>query len=280
VSDLASFDLKTRGGEARLRALLEDLVDYYKGVYLQTVPPHPLALAVWFEKLPDRPEQNLLALFAGKLRDEISITPRQSLSWKTGVEGPPFLEIHSSSLEHFSEVLRTDQRAVSRYRDRAEVLYFDKNLLNDEVIRFFNIVTAPSGLIRGWYLEPEVYEKSRQGGLNLRSRMQGRHEIGIVKTEESPDYVHVKGLPHVEVNQRWLPLSPRALGTYTWYNDLQAGHPGYFLLEGGSLYQILKFEVRTAPEYPTRFQLLEKLPDDRYPEVYLRAVFPSQSTAA
>jgi hypothetical protein len=66
------------------------------------------------------------------------------------------------------------------------------------------------------------------------------------------------------------------MGPYAWYGDWQSSRPGYFLLEGGSLYQILKFEVRTAPEYPTRFQLLEKLPDDRYPEVYLRAVLPTE----
>jgi hypothetical protein len=268
--------MRARGGEARLRALLEDLVQYYVGVY----PQHPLALVVWFEKSPDRPEQNLLALFSGELRDEITVTPRQSLRWKTGVEEPPYVEVHASSVEYFAGQLRTQPAKLSRYRDRSEVLHFDKKLLTDEVIRFFNIITAPSGLVRGWYIELETYDKSVRGEFNLRTRMQGRPEIGIVKTEESPDFTYAKGLPHVEFSQRWLPLSPGALGSYTWYSDWQSKRPGYLLLEGGSLYQILKFEVKTAPEYPTRFQLLEKLPDDRYPEVYLRAVLPTERAAA
>jgi hypothetical protein len=280
MGNLSSLDLKTWGGEARLRALLEDLAEHYKGVYMQMLPQRPLALVVWFEKLIDRPEQNLLALFSGKLRDEITITPRQSLRWKTGVEGPPYVEVHASSVEHFGEVLRNQPAHLSRYRDRAEVLYFDKKLLTDEIVQFFNLVTAPSGLIRAWYIEPEVYDRSARGELNLRSRMQGRPEIGIVKTEESADFSHAKGLPQIEVNQRWVPLSPGALGSYTWYNDWQARRPGYLLVEGGSLYQIVKFEVKTAPEYPTRFQLLAKLPDDRYPEIYLRAVLPTESAAA
>ena len=275
MGNLASLDMRARGGEARLRALLEDLVQYYVGVY----PQNPLALVVWFEKAPERPDQDMLALFAGSLRKEITVTPRQSLQWKTGVEGPPFLEVHASSVEYFSEVLRTQPANLSRYRDHAEVLYFDKKLLTDELTQFFNVVTTPSGLIRGWYIEPEVYERSLRGELNLRSQMQGRPYIGIVKSEESSDFTHAKGLPQIEVNQRWVPLSPGALGTYAWYNDWHAKRPGYLLLEGGSLYQILKFKVKTAPDYPTRFQLLDKLPDDRYPEIYLRAVLPAERAA-
>ena len=41
MGNLGSLDLKSLGGEARLRALLEDLVQYYVGVY----PQNPLALA-------------------------------------------------------------------------------------------------------------------------------------------------------------------------------------------------------------------------------------------
>lgn len=279
MSNLASLDLRALGGEARLRALLEDLVDYYKSVYLQMTPPRPLALAVWFEKAAERPEQNLLALFAGRLKEEISVTPRQSLQWKTGIEGPPFLEVHACSVQYFTEVLRDRANDLSRYRVRAEVLYFDKKLLTDEVLRFFNVITAPPGLVRGWYMEVELYERYAKGEFRLQSRMGGRPELGLLKTEESADFAHAKGLLHIEVNQRWLPISPAALGPYAWYRDWQSNRPGYLLVEGGSLYQILKFEVLTAPDYPTRLQLLEKLPDDRYAEVYLRAVLPGQRAA-
>ncbi len=278
MGNLASLDMRARGGEARLRALLEDLVQYYVGVY----PQNPLALVVWFEKAPDRPDQNLLALFAGRLRDEITVTPRQSLSWKTGVEGPPYLEVHASSVEHFSQELTNRPAELSRYRDHAEVLYFDKKQLNDEITRFFNIITAPPGLIRCWYVDPDTYDRYVRGELTLRSQMVGRTNLGIVKTDESTDFMHAKAIPHLEFNQRWLPLSFAAVKNYAWYSDWQShpDRPGYLLVEGESLYQILRFEVKSAPEYATRFQLLEKLPDDRYPEVYLRAVLPSERAAA
>jgi hypothetical protein len=275
MGNLASLDLKTLGGEARLRALLEDLVQYYVGVY----PHNPLALVVWFEKAPNRPDQNLLALFAGTLRNEITTTPRQSLRWKTGVDEPPYLEIHASSVEYFTALINTRADDLSRYRVQSEVLYFDKKLLTDEVVRFFNVVTAPPGLIRGWYMAADLYERYIKGEFQLQSRMLGRPELGIVKVEESPDFAYAKGLLQIELNQRWLPISLAAMTPYSWYRDWQSNQPGYLLLEGGALYQILKFEVKTAPEYPTRFQLLEKLPDDRYPEVYLRAVLPTERAA-
>jgi hypothetical protein len=278
MSNLASLDMRARGGEARLRALLEDLVQYYVGVY----PQNPLALVVWFKKAPERPEQNLLALFAGRLRDEITVTPRQSLAWKTGVEGPPYLEVHASSVEHFSQRLASEPSVLSKYQDHAEVLFFDRQQLNNEITQFFNIVTTPPGLIRCWYIDADTYAKYQRRELTLRSQMAWRPNLGIVKTEESPDFTFAKGIPHLEFSQRWLPLSLDAVKNYAWYSDWQS-HPDrrtYFVAEGESLYQILRFEVKTAPDYADKFQLLEKLPDDRYPEVYLRAVPPTERATA
>jgi hypothetical protein len=276
MGNLGSLDLRSLGGEARIRALLEDLVHYYIGVY----PQNPLALAVWFDKSAERPDQNLLVLFGGNQGHGIQVTPRESLHWKTGTEGPPFLEVHSASVNHFTEILRANPEPLARYLNRSEVLYFNAALLSEEIKRYFNVITAPSGLIRGWYVERELYERSLKGDFNLQSRMQSRPEIGIIKTEESPDFTYAKGLPHVEVSQRWLPMSPSAIRIYTWYTDWQSKRPGFFLMEGGALYEILKFEVKTAPEYPARFQLLDQLPDDRYPEVYLRAVPTTERAAA
>lgn len=277
MSDLASLDLRRLGGEARLRAVLEDLVQYYVGVY----PQNPLALVVWFEKSPDRAEQNLLALFSGSLRDVINVTPRESLRWKTGVDEPPYVEVHSTSIEFFAKELRVRPENLARYRDRAEVLYFDKKYLNGEITRFFNIVTAPPGLVRCWYVDPDTYDGYLRRKLTLRSQMVSRPNLGIVKTEESPDFMYAKAIPHLEFSQRWLPLSLAAVKNYAWYRDWQShpDRPGYLLVEGESLYQILKFEVKTAPEYADQFQLLEKLPDDRYAEVYLRAVLPVERAA-
>lgn len=190
------------------------------------------------------------------------------------------MEVHSSSVGRFTELLRANPELLARYLNRSEVLYFDARLLTDEIKRYFNVITAPSGLIRGWYVERELYELSLKGNYDLRSRMQARPEIGIIKTEESADFTYAKGLLHVEVSQRWLPISPSALTTYSWYTDWRSQRPGFLLLEGGALYEILKFEVKTAPEYPLRFQLLDKLRDDRYPEVYLQAMPPTAHAAA
>jgi hypothetical protein len=276
MANLGSLDLKSLGGEARLRALLEDLVQYYVSLY----PQHPLALAVWFDKVQSSTDQNMLVLFTRTFSQDIKVALRESLQWKTGLEGPPFVEVHSSSVEHFTEALRTDSTALARYKSRSEVLYFNASLLTDEIKRYFKVITAPSGLVRGWYIEQELYERSLKGEFSLQSRMQAHPEVGIIKTDESADFVYAKGLIHIEVNQRWVPLSVDGLRVYSWYTDWQSKRPGFLLLEGGALYEILRFEVKTAPEYPNRFQLLESLRDGRYPEVYLRAVLPAQRTTA
>ncbi|PYU93986.1 MAG: hypothetical protein DMG25_07905 [Acidobacteria bacterium] len=272
VADLAQLDLKAKGGEFRLRALLEDLVEYHKGVY----PTSRLALAVWFAKSPEGTDQNLLELFHGLRKDpkRLVLNERQSLLWKTGSEGPPFVNIHATSVEYFEEQLKSNPQEVAKYFERSEVLYFDKQLLNEDILQAFNVFTEPSGLIKGWYLSREVYNDVLTGRYSVMSRQQTRPEIGLVKIEESADFEYCRGPLNVEVSQRWLPLSAGALSTYTFYNDLQDGRPGYFLFQGGSLYRLLKIEVKTAPEYSAR--LLEKLRDDRYPEVYLRAVHPPQ----
>ena len=109
-----------------------------------------------------------------------------------------------------------------------------------------------------------------------------RPMLGLVKTEESSNFENCRGILHVEVGQKWVPLTPGGIQTYTYYNDYQSGRPVYFLFEGGALYEVLKFEVKTAPDYASRFGFLEDTlkPNDRYPEVYLRAVHRSSQRTA
>ncbi len=281
MANLTQPDLAARGKEARLRALIEDLLDelveYHTGVYQH--PRYPLALAVWFGKSPEATENFLLELFSGLATDKFAEPPvRVSLHWKTGSNEPPFVTIHATSVDHFTHELNSNPQALARFFDRADVLYFDKKLLNESILQAFNVITEPAGLARGWYISPEEYTKSAAVRSLLASHGHTRPEIGLVKMEESPDFENCRGLLHAEVNQRWLPLSVGGVTNYVFYNDWLAGRRGYFLLEGGSVYQIQKFEVKTAPEYSTR--VLEKSRDDRYPEVYLRAVHPSERPAA
>jgi hypothetical protein len=274
MPDLAQLGLKAKGGEARLRALLEDLIEYYKGVY----SGQPLALAVWFARSEESSEQNLLVLFDRSPLSEILLSPHQSLVWKTGLEAPPFANIHCTSVDYFTRELGSNPESLAKYFDRSEVLYFDKRLLPAPILQKFTVITEPAGLMKGWYVSRSDYDRHMTVRQLLGPRQQLRPAIGLVKTAEGPDSESCRGLIHVEVNQRWLPLSAAGLTAYTYYNDWQDGRPGYFLFEGGSLYKIDKFEVKTAPEYSAF--VLEKLRDDRYPEVYLRAEHPSEQSAA
>jgi len=274
MANLAQLDIKARGGEARIRALLEDRIGYYRGVY----PGYQLALAVWFGKAPNTDVQNLLALFTGPPMTTIAVSRRQPLDLRAGADEPPFVDIHATSVEYFSGQLSSNRDAVAHFLDRREILYFDKNWLTPEIAREFKIVTEPDGLIRGWYVGADQYDGSQTVRSLLASRGHARPEIGIVKTWESPDFGTCRGLVHVEVSQRWLPSSPEGITSYSYYSDWQEGRPGYFLLQGGALYGILKFEVKSAPDYSAL--VLEKSRDDRYPEVYLRALYPPQQSAA
>ncbi len=275
MADLAQFDLKTRGREARIRALLEDLIQAHIGGR----PQAHLALAVWFQKSPESDGQYLLELLSEFPIEGIT-GDHLSLLWKTGSQGPPYANVSWASVDYFWKLSSAYPDQVAQYRDRYEVLYFDKRLLTPQILEMFRIVTEPPGLIRGWYIPETEYAKSNsiQNLLSLWGHT--RPNFGLVKIEESGDFENCRGILHVEVTQKWLPLSPEGIRPYTYYTDLQSGRPVYFLFEGGSLYQVLKFEVKTAPEYPDRLRLLGKTPHDRYPEVYLRAVHPPAQPAA
>jgi hypothetical protein len=266
MADLAQLNLRTQGEELKLRSLLEDLISYHKGVY----PGRPLALVIWFGKSPRSNVHNLLELFSGLRMDRIVLSERQSLSWKTGLNEPPFVDIYATSVEHFTEQLASNAPALATYFDRFEVLYFDKWALNDEIIKAFRIITDPPGLVKGWYVSAEQHGRCATIGELLALWGNMKPHIGLLRTEESSDFEFRRGVLHVEVEQRWLPLAPGGLQNYKFDSDLQDGRPGYFLFEGGACYFILKFEVVTAPDYSGR--VLEKLRNDRYVEVYLRAV--------
>jgi hypothetical protein len=228
-----------------------------------------MALAVWFDISPDGDDQFLLELMTGAPFDT-DAQDRLPLLWQTGSEGSPYARVRVTSVDHFTSLLRTDPDQVAPYRRSYEVLYFDKKLLTPEVIEFFKIITEPPGLVKGWYLSESQYQMSNNIQGLLTRLGSARPEVGLVKTDESSDFANCRGLLHVEVSGKWLPLSPEGIRSYTFYNDWQSGVRVHFLFEGGSLYQVLKFEVKTEPEYVGR--LLGRTPDDRYPEVYLRAV--------
>jgi hypothetical protein len=273
MANVVQFDLKPKGEESRVRALLEDLAEYHTGVY----PQNRLALAVWFAKSPEGQDQNVLELFSGPPNAGI-VDSHFSLLWKTGSQSPPYINLRATSVDYFSKLLKEHPGEVAPFQKNFEVLYFDKKLLNQEILEAFQVTTEPPGLMKGWYVTESEYANSKnvQGLLSLHAHAQPH--FGLVKTQESPDFENCRGVLHVEVSQRWLPFRPEGLQVYTYFTDQQKGNPVYFLFEGGSLYRVLKFEVRTAPEYAGRF--LERTPNDRYPEVYLRAVHPTAKPAA
>ncbi len=274
MANLMQLDLRARGGEARIRALLEDLISYYKGVY----PAYQLALTVWYGKSPDSSEHNLLALFTGPPMDGFAPTQHQSLTWKTGLNGPPFANIYATSVDYFMEQLKSNPTALTKFKDKYEVLYFDKQLLSNEILRAFNIITEPSRLVKGWYVGPSEYSKSETAQSLLAAWSRGKPYVGVVTTAEDTGFENRRGILHVEVEQRWLPVSPGGVRNFTFYQDWQGGRPGYFMFEAGAFYEIRKFEVVTVHEYSAL--VLEKPRDDRYVEVYLRAVYPPEQPTA
>jgi len=249
--------------------LLEDFLEDYRGIR----PGHQLALAVWFAKSYQSQEQKLLLLYDGLPMREIASAELQSLLWRSGAEGPPYVKVHWTSVEFFAKQMQLDPTLVAQFNGTKEVLFFDKHLLREEILQAFRVVTEPPGLMKGWYLSKRVLAMQSIPMVTtpvLSTQRQSRPEVGLVKTGESQDFQHCKGLLHIEVNQRWIPLSVEGLQNYSYFHDFQAGDPGHFLFEGGAWYGILRFEVKTAPEYSA--WVLEKVRDDRYPEVYLRAV--------
>jgi hypothetical protein len=263
-----------KGAEARLRSQLEDLVGSWNGPN----PGSKLALAIWFSKALRGETQHVLALFAGFPMNDFGTPLKFPLRWRTGEQGPPFAEVNWTSVEHFSRLLTSDRQCLERFFDAPEVLRSDKALLSEPILRAFNVVTEPPGLIKGWYVGADQFEKSKPIRNLLSSYSHSRPNIGLVKTYDPPDAENCRGLLHVEVGQRWVPLSANGLKNYTFYNDWLDGRPGFFLFKVGSLYGLLKFEEKTEPAYSTL--VLERLPNDRYPEVYLRAVHPTEEPAA
>jgi len=273
MAELAQIDWKAKSHEARTRALLEDLVEYHKGVY----PHNRLALAIWYAKSPAEQDQNLLELFTGPVAEQFANT-KFSLLWKTGSESPPYVNLQAVSVEYFSRLLKQSPAQIEGYRQHYEVVYFDKSLLTPDILEVFKVVTEPTGLMKGWYIDSDEYTRSKSIQELLSIHRHARPHFGLVKIEESSDFENCRGLLNIEANQRWVALSPEGIRTYTYYADYEKGQPVYFLFEGGALFQLLKIEVKTAPEYANR--VLEKTRDGRYPEVYLRAVHPSQPAQA
>ncbi|HEY6350072.1 MAG TPA: hypothetical protein VI636_11755 [Candidatus Angelobacter sp.] len=277
MAHLAQFDVGAKQQEARIKALLEDLTQAYIGVR----PESRLALAVWWgAKRYGVKEQHLLYLYEGIPLNGIS-SERVPLYWKTGSQDSPFVLMEATDVDWFSRLLTNDPHRVAQYwsNDDYEVLYFDKTLLNPDLLDKFGIMTEPPGLMKGWYVDEDKYGKSKNVADLLCFYRSFKPYFGFVKTEEK-DFEHCRGILHLEISQKWVPFSPEGIQSYSYFNDLQNGRRVFFLFEGGALYEVLRFEVKTAPDYAGRFGLLRTQSDDQYPEVYLRAVRPPAQPSA
>ncbi|MGO8788460.1 MAG: hypothetical protein ACLQVL_13915 [Terriglobia bacterium] len=271
MAGLTQIDWQSVANEANVRALLEDFISQYSAS-----PVNQLALAVWFDRDPQGSEHKLLMLFTGLEMNKIEAV-HHSLLWKAGVEGPPFITVHWTSVAFFTQQLRANSNFVHHSFPDPKVIYFQRHLLSRDIVDALGIAPqAPSRLIKVWGVSQGEYK-----GQTIQSLLTShghRPDAGIVKTLESPDFETCKAIVHVEVGQQWLPSSPQGVTVNAFYSDWKGGQPGYFLAEGGALYQINKFEVIYAPDYASR--VLERRPDDRYVEVYLRAVHPPEQPAA
>jgi hypothetical protein len=230
------------------------------------------------QKSPGADEHKLLMLFTGPEMNEIKLE-RQPLLWKAGLEGPPFIVIHWTSVRFFSQRLHSNPSFIQQSFPNAEVIHFERRWLSRDILDAFQIVTEPLHLTKVWCVYYNQYGKGQTIQSLLASRVGMRPEVGIVKTWESPDFETCKAIFHVEVGQQWRPANPEGtMQSSGFYPDWLSGRPCYLLAEGGALYQVEKFEVIYAPDY--EHLVIERRPDDRYLEVYLRAVHPPEQPAA
>lgn len=271
MAGLTQIDWQSVANEANVQALLEDFVSQYT-----RSPVTQLALAVWFGRSAQASEHKLLMLFTGSETNNIELV-HHSLLWQAGVEGPPFVAVHWTSVAFFALQLRSNPNDVHLYFCDPKVIYFQRHLLSPDIANAFGIITKPPGLIEVWCVSQTQYKGQTVQSL-LGSRGSFRREVGIVKTWEAPDFETCKAIVHVEVGQRWLPSSPEGISVNGFYTDVINEQSGFLLEETGVLYQIVKFEVIYDPDYGRR--VIERRPDDRYVEVYLRAVHPPEKTAA
>lgn len=277
MAGLTQIDWQSVANEANVRALLEDFISHYTAS-----PVSHLALAVWFERAPQGSEHKLLMLFTGPEMNKIE-PARHPLLWMEsgGAEitsgGPPFIQIYWTSVAFFAQQLRSNSSDLQPFFHDLKVIYFQSKCLPQQILDAFGIVTKPPGLIEVWCVSPDQYKGQTVQSL-LAARGSTRKEVGILKTSESQDFGNCKAIVHVQVGQQWLPSSPEGVRMYGFYSEWERGRAGYFLAEGGAFYQIDKFEVIYAPDYASR--VIERRPDDRYVEVYLRAVHPPEQPAA
>ncbi len=272
MAGLVQVDWQSLANEAQVRALLEDFVAHHAQSAV-----NQLALAVWFGKSPQADEHKLLMLFTGPAMSKIEIE-RQPLLWKAGVEGQPYIIVHWTSVEFFSQLLLSNHAVVEEFCSNAEVIFFQRRWLSRNILDAFRIVTEPPHLIKVWCLYHDQYASGQTVQSLLASRAGRRQEVGIVKTWESPDFETCVAIFHVEVGQQWRPASPEGImHSSGFYSDWSSGRPCYLLAEGGAFYQVDKFDVIYAPDYANR--VIERRPDDRYLEVYLRAVHPPEQPA-
>src|SRR5258708_23106211 len=136
MSNLASLDLGARGGEARARTLLEDLIEEYRR-------SGRLGVAVWYRKSHDPAEHyQLLMLVKDLPPNPRIIRHRQPLYWKTGSLVAPFVDIDLYNLDDFAQELAKENPTFVGYKEHSEALFFDRILFQSQyakVIDFFNI---------------------------------------------------------------------------------------------------------------------------------------------
>jgi hypothetical protein len=274
MAGLTQIDWQSVASEANVQALLEDFISHYTAS-----PVNQLALAVWFERSPQSSEHKLLMLFTGPEMNKIEPV-RQPLLWKAGVEGPPFIEIQWTSVAFFARQLRSNSNDLQRFFRDSKVIYAQRHLLFRDIVDAFGIAPqAPPHLIKVWCIYHDQYGTGQTVQALLTSRAGRTPEVGIVKTWESTDFETCKAIFHVAVGQQWRPASPEGITQSSgFYSDWLSGRPCYLLAEGGALYYIEKFEVIYAPDYERL--VVERRPDDRYLEVYLRTVHPPEQPAA
>jgi hypothetical protein len=180
------------------------------------------------------------------------------------------------SPEKLEKILADDAQQIPELRaslkdeNDYEVLHIKSPQLGPLANRIFGRQFGlPDNTREVWYLSASDFEQYKKA--KYHPILNTRAGAAVLVIEESPDFVHRKGLMFSQDSaEHWRPNIALRVGDYSWYQDAKAGNPGYFVLGGGLEYSILGFEVVSLPSVSAFLRYPNA--DNMYVQVLLKRV--------
>jgi len=249
-----------------VRAELEKLVWAHR--YL---PDRAVLLAIWYRK-SDQREIHLMEAYDSKEAPQIPVIPVHLLHENNSSNWPFAEPLHHillfSGRSQLEWMIANNDPLVGELQKDREVIFIQPDELSPSILQTLMIRTQPDGLVKGWYIPAPNLESMIQTG--QRRTPDARPTVGVLQVSTLTDLDRKAGITHVEVDGRWLPSTKNGVNSYTWYTDSVQGQPGAILFEGGDLFQIKGFEIRTSMDYSRK--VLSPNSGDEYIEAHLSRI--------